>query len=144
MERTRRPNYAVWRGLILIFVLVFGGQQQDSGSATAAESPGPNPFTIAAKHAGFAAQAKGLATIHLHLQHLLNCLEGSTGPDYKEVSANPCTGSGALQTLPEHSADRVRAQKAIALARVGVTLHDVAPAHHVAQAIHAILTEDQR
>lgn len=75
---------------------------------------------------------------------MLNCLEGSTGPDYKEVAGNPCTGKGALQTLPEHSANRVRAQKAVALARVGVTLHDLPPAHYVAQAIHAILTEDQR
>ena len=82
--------------------------------------------------------------IHQHLQYVLNCLEGPIGTDYKEVAGNPCTGSGALQTLPEHSADRVRAQKAIALARVGVTLHDVPPGHYVAQAIHAILIEDQQ
>ncbi|MGD0970797.1 MAG: hypothetical protein ABSA04_05245 [Desulfobaccales bacterium] len=49
-----------------------------------------------------------------------------------------------MQTLPEHSGNRVRAQKAIALARVGVTLHGKLPAHYVARAIYAILTEEQR
>lgn len=104
----------------------------------------PNPFSTAAEHAGKAADAKDLTAIHLHLQHVLNCLEGSTGRDYKKVADNPCTGKGALQTLPMGSANLVRSQKAIALARVGVTLHDVPPSHYVAQAVHAILTEEQQ
>jgi hypothetical protein len=144
MAGTRRTYYAAWSGLIIIVALVLGGQQQDSGSVTAADTQGPSPFVLATKYAGIAAQAKQLALIHQHLQYVLNCLEGPTGPDYKEAAGNPCTGPGALQTLPEGSANRVRAQKAIALARVGVTLHDVSPAHYVAQAIHDILIEDQR
>ncbi|MDA8388538.1 MAG: hypothetical protein M0Z58_07760 [Nitrospiraceae bacterium] len=90
-----------------------------------------------------AARSKQLSRIHLHLQHVLNCLEGSTGRDYRKVAGNPCTGAGALQTLPARSANRVRARKAIALARVGITLHDFLPAHYLAQAIHAILTESR-
>jgi len=129
-----RTCYTAWIWLLIIASL----------TAAFAEAQEASPFATAAKHAGMAAQAKDLATIHLHLQHVLNCLEGSIGSDYKEVVGNPCTGSGALQALPEHSANRIRAQKAIALARVGVTLHDLPPAHYVAQAIHAILTEDQR
>ncbi len=104
----------------------------------------PDPFSTAAEHAAKAADAKDLTEIHLHLQHVLNCLEGSTGRDYKKVADNPCTGKGALQTLPKGSANLVRSQKAIAIARVGVTLHDVPPAHYVAKAIHAILTEEQQ
>ncbi len=104
----------------------------------------PDPFLTAAEHAGMAAQAEQLGDIHQHLQHVLNCLEGSTGRDFKASAGNPCTGNGALQTLPEGSPNLVRARKAIALARVGVTLHDVPPAHYVALAIHAILTEDQQ
>jgi len=98
---------------------------------------------MAAVHAAMAVESKEVAAIHLHLQHVLNCLEGEGGEDYRAVPGNPCSGPGALQTLPEHSADRVRSQKAIALAKVGVTLHDVPPAHYVAEAIHAILTESQ-
>ena len=111
---------------------------------TAAYGQTPNPFSTAAEHAGMAAEAEDLTEIHQHLQHVLNCLEGSTGQDYRKVPGNPCAGKGALQTLPRDSANRVRAQKAIALARVGVTVHDVPPAHYVAQAVHAILTEDQQ
>jgi len=104
----------------------------------------PDLFLTAAEHAGLAAEAKELAEIRLHLQHVLNCLEGSKGRDYKKALGNPCTGQGALQSLPKGSADRVRAQKAIALARVAVTLHHVPPAHYVAQAVNAILRESNR
>ena len=117
---------------------------QSSYSFATAYAQAPNPFSTAAEHAGKAADAKDLTAIHLHLQHVLNCLEGSTGRDYKKVADNPCTGKGALQTLPMGSANLVRSQKAIALARVGVTLHDVPPSHYVAQAVHAILTEEQQ
>ncbi len=111
---------------------------------TSASSQPISPFRTAAEHAGMAAAAKQLPGIHQHLQHVLNCLEGSNGRDFKGVADNPCTDKGALQTLPKGSANFVRAEKAIALARVGVTLHDTLPAHYVAQAIHAILTEDLR
>jgi hypothetical protein len=46
--------------------------------------------------------------------------------------------------LSKDSADSIRARKSIVLARVGVTLHDRAPAHYVARGIHAILTEGRR
>ena len=114
-----------------------------AGISATVSAQTPNPFSTAAEHAGMAAQAKELAEIHLHLHHVLNCLEGSSGRDYKKVPSNPCTGKGALQTLPKGSTNLVRAHKAIDLARIGVTLQDVQPAHYVAQAVHAILTEEQ-
>ncbi len=109
---------------------------------TSASAQTISPFTTAAEHAGMAAAAKQLPSIHQHLQHVLNCLEGSKGQDFKRIANNPCTDKGALQTLPKGSANFVRAEKAITLARVGVTLHDILPAHYVARAVHAILTED--
>jgi hypothetical protein len=124
---------------IALCVLIVGSVMS---AATNAQTPGP--FFSAAEQARLAAQAKQLTAIHRHLQHVLNCLEGPTGQDYKQSVDNPCSGEGAFQTLPEHSANRVRAQKASALARLGVTLHDVPPAHYVALAIHAILTEEQK
>ncbi len=126
------------RGFLALVVLIVGAVM-----AVVAHAQTSNPFATAAVHARLAAQAKQLAAIHEHLQHVLNCLEGPSGPDYKQVAGNPCPGPGALQTLPEQAANRVRAQKAIALAKVGVTLHDVPPAHYLALAIHAILTEEQ-
>jgi hypothetical protein len=103
-----------------------------------------DPYRIAAIHAGYAAQAKSVPLVHLHMQHVLNCLEGRGGRDYRAGAGDPCGGRGALATLPGHSADRVRANKSIILARVGVTLHHPGPAHYVAAAVHAILTESRR
>ena len=132
-----RKFWAVWIA-VLLFIAVLG---PGAGSLLAAHAS--NPFETAAEHAGMAARARQLSMIHLHLQHVLNCLEGSRGRDFRKVADNPCTGSGALQTLPTHSANRIRARKAIALARVGITLHDFFPAHYLAQAIHAILAESK-
>lgn len=130
----RRKHWAS----IALCVLIVG-----SVMSTATNAQTADPFLSAAERARLAAQAKQLTTIHQHLQYVLNCLEGPTGQNYKQVADNPCSGQGALQTLPEHSANRVRAQKAVALAHVGVTLHDVPSAHYVTLAIHAILTEEQ-
>jgi hypothetical protein len=110
-----------------------------SGSSAA-----PPPFELATEHAGLAAKAVTVTAIHEHLQRTLNCLEGNSGQDFKPTPGNPCTGRGAVEMLPKDSADLIRTQKSIVLARVGVTLHDRAPAHYVAEAIHAILTEGQR
>ncbi len=103
-----------------------------------------NPFSTAAEHAARVADTKELTEIHLHLQRVLNCLEGCTGRDHKKVADNPCTDKGELQTLPKGSANLVRSQKAVGIARLGVTLYDVPPTHYVAEAIHAILTEEQQ
>jgi hypothetical protein len=104
-----------------------------------------NPFTVAGEHAAFASQVKQVDMIHKHLHHVMNCLEGPTGKDFDASAGNPCEGSkGALQILPKNSPDRTRAQKAIALAQVGVTLHDELASHYVAEAVHAILTEGQK
>ncbi len=123
---------------IALCVLIVG-----SVMSTATNAQTPDPFLSATEQARLAAQTKQLTAIHRHLQHVLDCLEGPTGLDYKQAADNTCSGQGALQTLPEHSANRVRAQKASALVQVGVTLHDILPAHYVALAIHAILTEEQ-
>ena len=132
-----RKFWAVWIA-VLLFIAVLGPGTESLLAAHASD-----PFEIAAEHAGMAARVRQLSLIHLHLQHVLNCLEGSKGRDYRKVAGNPCTGVGALQTLPTHSANRIRARKAIALARVGITLHDFLPAHYLTQAIHAVLTESK-
>ena len=82
-----------------------------------ADAAQENAFATAAAQAGIAADAKQLSEIHERLQFVLNCLEGAKGQDYKEPAANPCSGKGALETLPEKSANRIRAGKAITLAQ---------------------------
>jgi hypothetical protein len=132
----RLTNYFL--AIVALASLTFGA------TLSTARAQDADPFTVAGEHAAFAVQVKQVDKIHAHLHHVLNCLEGSTGKDFDASAGNPCGGKGALQTLPENSPDRIRAQKAIDLARVGVTLQDEQPSHYVAQAVHAILTEGQK
>ena len=52
----------------------------------------------AAAHAGMAAAADTTKTLHFHIQHTLNCLEGKTGADFNAGPGNPCDeqGNGAI------------------------------------------------
>jgi len=46
-------------------------------------------------HAGELAQrANALAAVQLHTHHVLNCLEGPSGPDFFPQAGNPCQGQG--------------------------------------------------
>ncbi|KEZ76028.1 hypothetical protein [Salinisphaera hydrothermalis] len=134
MSLRRRIPVTVCPPVIALVVLISGG------SALAASAPAP--FRIAAEHAGYAAKADKLETIQTHLHHVLNCLEGPPGRDSQAAAGDPCHGKAALDALPHHSANRVRARKAIKAARIAVTLHDEPPAHYLAQAVQAMLTED--
>ncbi len=100
-----------------------------------------DPFQTAMKHAEMAVNAKTLKAIQMHLHHVLNCLEGKSGKEYDASFGDPCNGTGALETLKEGTANRVRADNAIALAQVGVKLQDEKPTRLVAQAVYAILSE---
>lgn len=100
-----------------------------------------NPYETAVDHAELAVKANTLDGIHMHLHHVLNCLEGDNGKDFDAAAGNPCNGRGALETLKKGTADWIRATNSIALSRVGVKLHDEKPAHYVAEAVLAILSE---
>ncbi|MDA8089230.1 MAG: hypothetical protein M0Z61_03245 [Nitrospiraceae bacterium] len=68
-----RKFWAVWIA-VLLFIAVLGPGTESLLAAHASD-----PFETAAEHAGMAARAGQLSMIHLHLQHVLNCLEGSGG-----------------------------------------------------------------
>jgi hypothetical protein len=55
-------------------------------------------INTAAAHAGMAAGADTTKTLHFHIQHTINCLEGKTGADFNAGPGNPCDeqGSGAI------------------------------------------------
>ncbi len=99
---------------------------------------------MAERQAGLASTATRLPEVRQHLQQALNCLEGAGGSDYRAAAGDPCAGSGAERSLAAHSVNRIRVQKAIRLASVGVTFHDFEPAHFTAQAVDAVLQEGTR
>ena len=55
-------------------------------------------INTAAAHAGMAAGADTTKTLHFHIQHTINCLEGKTGADFNAGPGNPCDeqGNGAI------------------------------------------------
>jgi hypothetical protein len=112
-----------------------------SFGAFAEESRGLYDMRIAAQHALAAAEARDLQQVRSHLQQVLNCLVGRGGGEYRPSAGDPCKGASALRDLPAGSVNKIRVQKAIRLAAVGVTFHDFKPAHYTAQAVQAVLEE---
>ncbi len=51
-------------------------------------------FTTALTHAGFAAQYNTIAEVELHLHHVVNCLEWTSGKNFNQQAGNVCQGQG--------------------------------------------------
>ncbi len=51
-------------------------------------------LNTALTHAGFAAQYNTVAEVELHLHHVVNCLEGSSGKNFNQQAGNVCQGQG--------------------------------------------------
>lgn len=106
-----------------------------------AQQPGLAEMRIAEQHAAAASSAYNLQQIRAELQQALNCLVGLRGQEYRSRVGDPCKGASAFRKLPSDSVNRIRVQKAIRLASVGVTFHDFKPAHFTAHAVRAVLEE---
>jgi hypothetical protein len=107
----------------------------------AQESPGMEEMRMAERHAAQAARSQDLREVKSQLEQALNCLVGRGSGEYRTAAGDPCKGASALQKLPGDSVNRIRVEKAIRLASVGVTFHDFKPAHYTAQAVQAVLEE---
>ena len=95
----------------------------------------------AAAHAGMAAGADSFKTVHFHMQHTLNCLEGKTGADFNAGPGNPCDdmGNGAIQD----SAPTVRPQlmDAVAKAKSAMSEENLDKAKALAADVQGILNK---
>ena len=95
----------------------------------------------AAAHAGMAAAADTTKTLHFHIQHTLNCLEGKTGPDFNAGPGNPCDeqGNGAI---PDSTPAKQQALKeAAAKAKMALTEPDFEKAKGYAGDAQTILSK---
>lgn len=122
---------AVLAGLVLMaptLALSAGGAQQEVNTAL--------------QHSGFAGDAKDVATTHLHLHHVINCLVGPGGDGFYAKAGNPCKGqgNGALNaSIPNREQQTL--ERALALAKLGVQIPTYAPAHYTALAVRELLKE---
>jgi hypothetical protein len=96
----------------------------------------------AAQHAGYAADAVIITTVHTHLHHTVNCLVGPGGPGFDAKEANPCQGKGN-GALPDETdaAKKAMLQQALAKVNAGLASDDLATAKADAAAAKAILTK---
>jgi hypothetical protein len=96
----------------------------------------------AAQHAGYAADAVIITTVHTHLHHTVNCLVGPGGPGFDAKEANPCQGKGN-GALPDETdaAKKAMLQQALIKANAGLASDDLATAKADAAAAKAILTK---
>jgi len=97
-------------------------------------------ITNAAMHAGYAAEATDIATVHSHLHHTVNCLVGPSGQGFDAKELNPCAnnGTGAIPDSTGASAKQAL-QAALAKANSGLSATDLATAQQDATAAQASL-----
>jgi hypothetical protein len=85
---TRRRLSALAGLLAVLGLAVTVSSAADMGMAAAAQ------LKTAITHAKFAQQYDSLGSVKEHLQHVVNCIEGSKGPMFKSMGGNPCQGQG--------------------------------------------------
>jgi hypothetical protein len=129
------------RSLSRVSRAIVGGLLLAIPAPVIAQEAGLAEMRIAEQHAAAAASASDLEQAETELQQALNCLVGRDGREFRAKAGDPCKGASALQNLANGSVNRIRVQKAIRLADVGVTFHDFKPAHFTAQAVQAVLEE---
>jgi hypothetical protein len=97
-------------------------------------------ITTAAMHAGLAAQAADIATVHAHLHHTVNCLVGPGGAGFDAKELNPCANSGNGAIPDSGSASTKQSlQAAVEKANSGLAANDLAAAQKDASSTEAML-----
>ena len=98
--------------------------------------------SIAAQHAGYAADAIVISTVHVHLHHTINCLVGPNGQGFDAKEQNPCQGkgNGALPDTTDATKTQML-QDALAKAQAGLATGDLPAAKSDSAAAKALLTK---
>jgi hypothetical protein len=132
---TRRTDFssqvaAAVMGTAFVFVGAFPALAGDAAQEV----------SVAAQHAGYAADALIITTAHTHLHHTVNCLVGPDGQGFDAKELNPCQGkgNGALPDTTD-TAKKQMLQEALAKAQEGLASDDLATAKLDAAAAQAIL-----
>jgi hypothetical protein len=95
----------------------------------------------AAAHAGMAAGAADFKTVHFHMQHTLNCLEGKTGADFNAGPGNPCDDMGNGAIMDSAPAARKALNDAVAKAKQAMSEENMDKAKALAAEVQVILNK---
>jgi hypothetical protein len=100
---------------------------------------GPQAVATAAQHAGLAANGADIAAVHRHLHHVLNCLVGSDGEGFDAAAGNPCAAAGGAIPQTSDNAMKMKLEKAVAEARMGIANENLDAAKKTAMELQASL-----
>src|SRR5437899_4149090 len=118
-----RPMRGLIAGAIVLALIAFV-----TGAATAESSAdaAKKQLQTAMFHAGDLAQRGNVAATSLmHLQHVMNCLEGPRGKDFRPAVGNPCQGQGSGAIVDLQAAVEAGASGAVKAARYARVAHDM-------------------
>lgn len=95
--------------------------------------------STAGQHAGMAAGSADLKMVHMHLQHVVNCIVGPAGEGFDKAAGNPCDGKG--NGAIADGGDKAKLGAAVAKAKEGIASTDLAAAKKDAGETQAMLTK---
>jgi hypothetical protein len=100
-----------------------------SAPSVASAADATKEVATANAHAGMAAGAANVPTVHAHLHHVVNCLVGPKGDGFDAKEANPCDkmGDGAIPDTTDAGAKKKLAD-AVTKAEAGIKADDLATA----------------
>src|SRR5437867_12317416 len=108
--------------IVLALIAFVTGAATAESSADAAKKQ----LQTAMFHAGELAQRGDVAATSLmHLQHVMNCLEGPRGKNFRAAVGNPCQGQGNGAITDLQAAAEAGAQGAVKAARYARAAHDM-------------------
>ncbi len=120
-----------------------------AGTGMSASSAAANPnqeISTALQHAGMSAGSSALADVHMHLQHVINCLVGPSGKGYDAKAADPCKGqgTGALNDVGDMSKQRMALEMALKTADKGLAQKELKLAQQEAKEVMKELQDAQK
>jgi hypothetical protein len=115
--------------LLLALALPVAAQAADANGAASKQ------IATAGAHAGMALGAADLATAHMHLHHVVNCLVGPSGKGFDAKAEDPCKGMGhgAIVDAKGDAAVEARLHTALGQAEQGLKAGTLDAAHADAQ-----------
>lgn len=101
----------------------------------------------AIQHAEFSSKSDNVKGVHLHLHHVVNCLEGVHGRHFFKAAGDPCKGQGN-GALNDFSGKPAAAKRTLAhaheLALIGLQINQYPPAQRVALAVRELLQDAKK
>lgn len=109
-------------------------------TAALARAAVESEISTATEHAEFAVKANDVATVHLHLHHVVNCLVGENGKQFYAAAGDPCKGMGDGAINDAHNAALgTRLERILDVAERGLNEKEFTRAHRTASLVKRML-----